>query len=126
MIIPTGIIRHIEYFLKKVPNVMVHRADTGGEYVCDDVTHHWKERLVWKVAAFKDMMIKIADEYGFDYIFFIDSDLVLHPLTLRELVDSNKDIISNIFWTKWQPDAPKLPQVWLMDTYTQHRRPTKK
>jgi CDP-glycerol glycerophosphotransferase (TagB/SpsB family)/GT2 family glycosyltransferase len=109
-------------FSKKVPNVMVHRADTGDKYVCDDVTHHWKERLIWKVAAFKDMMIKIADEYGFDYIFFIDSDLVLHPLTLRELVDSNKDIISNIFWTKWQPDAPKLPQVWLMDTYIQHQQ----
>ncbi len=109
-------------FSKKVPNVMVHRADTGDKYVCDDVTNHQKERRVWRVAAFKDMMIKIADEYGFDYIFFIDSDLVLHPLTLHELVNSNKDIISNIFWTKWQPDAPKLPQVWLMDTYTQHRQ----
>ena len=109
-------------FSKKVPNVMVHRADTGDKYVCDDVTNHQKERRVWRVAAFKDMMIKIADEYGFDYIFFIDSDLVLHPLTLHELVNSNKDIISNIFWTKWQPDAPKLPQVWLKDTYTQHRQ----
>ncbi|MCM3143995.1 glycosyltransferase [Brevibacillus sp. MER 51] len=87
-------------------------------YVRHEMTHYWTERNIWKVAQMKDTIISYALKEGFDYLFLIDSDLVLHPHTLQQLLQANKDIISNIYWTRWQPDSIELPQVWLMDQYT--------
>ncbi|MGI1659217.1 MAG: glycosyltransferase family 2 protein [Desulfitobacterium sp.] len=88
-----------------------------GNYVCDDITHYWQEHLIWKVAGFKNLMIEKALQWGYDYLFLIDSDLVLHPATLQHLVKTGKDIISEIFWTSWYPASPELPNVWLYDHY---------
>lgn len=107
-------------FSKYEKNVIVHKAHNEDVYICDDITHNWKEQLIWKVADFKDSIIEHAKQKNFDYIFLIDSDLVLHPYTLKQLVSTGKDIISEIFWTKWQPNAPELPQVWMQDVYTQY------
>jgi GT2 family glycosyltransferase len=90
----------------------------GGEYVCDDQTHRWSEDLVWRVAAHKDRMIRLALESDYDYLFLVDSDLVLHPDTVRHLITCGKPIVSEVFWTQWQPDSSPLPQVWLRDQYT--------
>lgn len=89
-------------------------------YVCNEVTHFWKDTLIWKVAAFKDDMLDYAAKNNYDYIFLIDSDIVLHPSTIGHLKNANKDILSNIFWTAWSPGCIEQPQVWLFDEYTQH------
>src|SRR5690606_29619636 len=60
--------------------------------------------------------------FDYDYLFLIDSDIVLHPQTIHQLLKANKDIISNIFWTKWQPSYPALPQVWMFDQYEQFQK----
>lgn len=87
-------------------------------YVCDDnTTHYWTSDLIWKVAEFKNIIIKKAIEDNYDYLFLIDSDLVLHPDTINQLINANKDIISNIFWTSWYKNAPLMPQVWMCDEY---------
>lgn len=91
------------------------------KYVCDEHTHLWKDELVWKVAAFKDKMFEYALENDYDYIFLIDSDIVLHPRTIEQLLVGNKDILCNIFWTSWTPNTIEKPQVWISDHYTQHR-----
>lgn len=87
-------------------------------YYCDDYTHRWDDDLVARVTKFKNKIIDHAKANNYDYLFFIDSDIVLHPKTLKQLISSNKDIISNIFWTKWNPQVEELPQVWLKDSYT--------
>lgn len=87
-------------------------------YVCDDKKHHWKEAIIWKVAGFKDKMIAKAKEENYDYLFLIDSDLVMHPKTIEQLIIADKDILSNIFWTAWDPGTIPMPQVWLTDEYT--------
>lgn len=101
---------------------LIQRAeniDTSVEFICNELTHYWKEEIIWKVASFKDRMIDFARDNNYDYLFLIDSDLVLHPLTLDQLINSGKEVISNIFWTRWQPDTIELPQVWLKDEYLQ-------
>ncbi|HRD56065.1 MAG TPA: glycosyltransferase [Parachlamydiaceae bacterium] len=90
-------------------------------YVCNEVTHFWKDALIWKVAAFKDDIIDYAVENNYDYLFLIDSDIVLHPNTIGHLKNQNKDILSNIFWTAWSLGCMEQPQVWLFDEYTQHQ-----
>ncbi len=86
-------------------------------YVCNERTHYWHEKIIWKVAYFKNCIIDYALQHSYDYLFLIDSDIVLNPKTIDHLIETNKDIVSNIFWTHWQPENPKLPQVWLIDEY---------
>lgn len=34
------------------------------------------------------------------------------------MLSLEKDIVSEVFWTKWKPDLIPLPQVWVKDQYT--------
>lgn len=100
-------------------NVLRHVGESvGPSYHKDEQTHHWKEELIWKVARYKDRIIRFAVDNDYDYLFLIDSDLVLHPSTLQNLISSSKPIVSEIFWTQRRPDQPELPQVWLRDAYS--------
>jgi hypothetical protein len=51
----------------------------------------------------------------------VDSDLVLHPQTLRRMVGCKRDILSQVFWTVWSHDKPPLPNVWYADHYNLYR-----
>ncbi|WPC44830.1 glycosyltransferase [Clostridium sp. JS66] len=93
------------------------KGEKKGRYVCNDDTHHWKEELIWKVAAYKDKIIDYAKMNNYDYLFLVDSDLVLHPETLEKLLLGDKDIISEIFWTKWDVKDVNKPQVWVSGNY---------
>lgn len=92
------------------------------QYQCDEEGHHWQEALIWKVAEYKNYIINKALEQNYDFLFLVDSDIVLHPNTLKHLISTQKDIISEIFWTKWKPDVPPLPQVWVNDQYNLFHR----
>ncbi|WP_296972218.1 glycosyltransferase [Tepidanaerobacter sp. EBM-38] len=87
------------------------------DYIEDENTHYWREDLIWKVARNKNIMLKHALKNEYDYAFLVDSDIFLHPLTLKHLISLGKDIVSEIFWTKWDNNSVELPQVWLSDQY---------
>lgn len=106
-------------FAKVVDHVTVLTSGQGDEYFRNETTHFWTEHLIWKVAEFKNTMIQHATDEQYDYLFLVDSDLLLHPRTVEQLVSTGKDIVSEIFWTSWQPDSTPQPQVWLRDEYTQ-------
>ncbi|HIE13203.1 MAG TPA: glycosyl transferase [Desulfotomaculum sp.] len=97
--------------------VRIFPGGTLGDYHCDETTHYWREDLIWKVAAYKNRFIELARDEGFDYLFLVDSDLMLHPKTLIHLIGLEKDIVSEVYWTNWQPGIIPLPQVWLGDDY---------
>ncbi|WP_378953194.1 glycosyltransferase [Pelosinus sp. sgz500959] len=86
-------------------------------YQCNEQTHYWQENIVWKVARYKDDFIQLALHKKFDYLFLVDSDLALHPSTLIHLVSLGKDIVSEVYWTKWEQELPPLPQVWVGGQY---------
>ncbi|WP_340014480.1 glycosyltransferase [Paenibacillus sp. FSL K6-1318] len=93
-----------------------------GVYNKDEGGHYWQDEQIWRVAGLKNHILQYARDNHYDAVFLIDSDLVLHPRTLEQLVSSGKDIVSNIFWTRWQPGAREMPQVWLQDEYALYRR----
>lgn len=109
--------RLLKDFEDSEKNVILVTSDFQDNYIKNDHTHIWSSSLVDKVANFKNGIINYAIENEFDYIFFIDSDLVINPSTLNQLEKRKKDIISNVFWTKWEPNTIEMPQVWLMDSY---------
>jgi cellulose synthase/poly-beta-1,6-N-acetylglucosamine synthase-like glycosyltransferase len=86
-------------------------------YQRDEKTHYWRNDLVWKIAAFKERMIDCARVQGYDYLFLVDSDIVLHPDTIDTLMNAKKEIISNIFWTRWLAWDIVRPQVWLSSIF---------
>lgn len=99
-----------------------HGTDNKGVYTKDEGGHYWQDEQIWRVAGLKNRILQYAHDNDYDAVFLIDSDLVLHPRTLEQLVSSGKDIVSNIFWTRWQPGAREMPQVWLQDEYALYRR----
>mgnify|MGYP000220812130 CR=1 FL=1 len=99
-------------------NVYLIESDSDNiDYIKDENTHHWREELVWKVAKNKNIILEYALKNGYDYVFLVDSDIVLHPATLQHLLSLKKNIVSEIFWTKWNNNSTELPQVWLSDQY---------
>jgi glycosyltransferase involved in cell wall biosynthesis len=108
----------LSQFAQDYPNVRVYPAEGEEVYHCDESTHHWHENLIWKVARFKERFLKLALKENFDFLFLVDSDLFLHPNTLQHLLTLNKDIVSEVFWTRWKPNLIPLPQVWVRDQYT--------
>ena len=109
----------LQQFVQYSEQALIQYAAREGEYVRDEKTHYWNEQLVWKVATFKDSILHYARDMEFDYVFLIDSDLLLHPDTLLQLVAADKSVVANIFWTRWQPDSIPQPQVWMWDEYKQ-------
>ncbi len=104
-------------FEREGSTVIILPSSNQGEYLCDDESHHWDDDLMLRVANYKNSIINYAIENNYDYLFFVDSDLVLHPNLIEHLKTSNKDIISEIFWSQWHNDRPFEPNVWLFDEY---------
>jgi glycosyltransferase involved in cell wall biosynthesis len=104
-------------FERETSKVYVIRGKEQGVYKCDDESHHWDDDLMLKVANYKNIIINYAKENNYDYLFFVDSDLILHPNLIEHLKAANKDIVSEIFWTQWHNDRPLEPNVWLFDEY---------
>lgn len=86
-------------------------------YVCDEESHHWDDSLMRKVADYKNNIIQYAIDNGYDGLFLIDSDLVLHPDLIIHLESCQKEIVSEIFWSSWHIGQPLEPNVWLFDEY---------
>ncbi len=111
--------RLLQEFKNMGDHIYLQSSGFHDAYIRNDTTHFWNTNLVWKVANFKNLMINRAQTLNYDYLFLIDSDLILHPDTLRHLIGANKDIISEVFWTQWQPETMFQPQVWMHDEYNQ-------
>ena len=93
------------------------RAEMDEEYIKTSDDHLWNVDLMNKVGALRNITIRKMLDGGFDYWFSVDTDLVLNPWTLYRLLESDKDIVSEIFWTKhwcnaWMHDqySPPLPE----------------
>ena len=70
----------------------------------NEKTHIWKKENFSAVSQMRTKALEYARKNNFDYIFSVDSDVILHKNTLIELLNSNKEVISNIYWTAWSND----------------------
>jgi hypothetical protein len=77
----------------------------------------WKEYNIQMIANIKNNIISTVKN-SYDYIFWVDSDLILHKDTLKYLIQANKDIVSEIYWTDWQNSGVQEPNAWELDEYS--------
>lgn len=92
------------------------------EYDVENGTHKWGMKNFNKVVRIKHQIIKFAKLHEFDKIFWVDSDILLHPKTLKHLIEvqlaSGSKIASQIFWTRWnETDLYPTPNCWDFDQY---------
>jgi glycosyltransferase involved in cell wall biosynthesis len=91
-------------------------VDTTSDYIINE-THNWTNRNLIEVAQMKNHIVQNFLGRKFDYLFLVDSDILLHKETLMHLMKQNKDVIAEIFWTRWKPEEPEMPNAWLFDFY---------
>lgn len=86
-------------------------------YAVDGSGHHWSDEAVWRVAAHKDRILRDALEGGYDACLLVDSDIIMQPPTLKQLIAADKPVVSEIFWTRWPNADADMPQVWYTQPY---------
>lgn len=108
--------------LNRILKGIIVSSGEAALYVKDERIHHWDAASLQKMSRLRNEIMSIAKEKEVDYLFFVDSDLLLHPDTLINLVEQKKDIVSEIYWTSWVKGGAKFPQVWLYDNYAQYEK----
>ena len=88
-------------------------ANSHDAYKKTEETHVWSPYNIAKMSVLRNMCAQKA--VGCDYMFSVDTDLILHPLTLKTLLEAQKDIVSEIFFTQNWCNA------WDFDQYSDIR-----
>lgn len=101
----------------------IERLDDDTYYVKSEKTHIWRKNILNRMSEMKNRIVKYALENNYDYIFWVDSDIILQRNTLVHLYNTlkkyNEHIISEILWTEFQKGSGKLePNCWETDFYT--------
>lgn len=82
--------------------------------------HNWKFETLAKVTVYKNTIIQYCIDNNYDYLFLIDSDIVLDKRSLLQLLSDDVEIVSNVFWNQWKENGTLTPQCfWMPDIYIQ-------
>lgn len=52
--------------------ITIEQGECVDEYICTDVTHFWSEKLIHKVAEYKNRIIRHCHDNKYDYLFLVD------------------------------------------------------
>jgi len=89
-------------------------VETGEAYEKTHNDHIWTMDLMWKMGELRNMTIRKMLDGGYDYWMSADTDIILDPWTLYHLINADKDIVSEIFWTQ-APNGNYWCNAWMVD-----------
>lgn len=92
-------------------------CNTGDQYRIDDKTHYWSAENLLKMPVLRNRCIQKALEGRYDALWFVDTDVILQPDTLKWLLKAGKDIVAEIFWTRSDQNMVWC-NCWSADQYT--------
>ena len=83
--------------------------------------HNWNDETLQKVTVYKNTIINHCIKKEYDYLFLIDSDIILDKRSLLQLLSDKVDIVSNVFWNQWEvnQDFMTAQCFWIPDIYLQ-------
>ncbi len=88
----------------------------------DYVTHNWQSINFAKVTTYKNKMIEYCIQEKYDYLFLIDSDVIIDRRAILQLLSDDVEIVSNIYWQQCQRNGGLTPQCfWIPDIYIQEK-----
>ena len=97
-----------------IRNAEYIEAETGETYEKTANDHLWTLELMRKMSSLRNRTIEEMLANGFDYWLSIDTDIVVNPRTLKTLIEADRDIVSEIFWTK-APNGKEWCNAWMED-----------
>lgn len=66
----------------------------------DDSSKIWTKENYKALYKMRTALLRKAAIEKYDYLFTVDSDILLHPKTLIKLIQDNKKVIGNMLWTR--------------------------
>ncbi len=118
LIIPEGVTVDKFFVVNDCPEVIPYingdyiTFDTHDTYTKTEDDHIWTTNNLSKMHTLRNITVKRALDGGYDYLFSVDTDLILQPETLQTLLAAKKDIVSELFWTNGWCNA------WMVDQAT--------
>lgn len=118
LIVPDGVTVDRFFVVNDCPKVIPHIRgdyivhDTLDVYAKTEDAHYWTDENLRKMHTLRNLTIRRALNGGYDYLLSVDTDLILQPQTLATLLDTGKDIVSELFWTNGWCNA------WMYDQST--------
>lgn len=108
--IPEGYKVNKFFYLHNSPNLAKFLKENEYELINDDATiikekneqKKWTEKNFNALYKMRTALLQKAAKENYDYLFTIDSDILLHPNTLQNLLKDNKEIVGNMIWTKME------------------------
>ena len=106
LIIPDGYKIDRYFYLHNCSNLSLFLKENEYEIIENKINLIKKERHEWNsenfniVSIMRTKALEKARKEKYDYIFSIDSDVLIHPKTLHYLLQDNKDIVSMAYWYK--------------------------
>ena len=89
----------------------------------DYQNHGWKTVNLAKVTTYKNAMIEHCIKEKYDYLFLVDSDIIIDKRTFPQLISDNVEIVSNVFWSQWRKNGILTPQCfYIPDIYVQEKQ----
>lgn len=104
--VPKGVTLDRFFVVNDCPDIIPHIRgeyeviNTGDVYRKTANDHLWSNENLCKMSRLRNATIRRALDGGYDYWWSVDTDLILQPQTLRELLSAEKDIVSEVFWTQ--------------------------
>ena len=122
LIIPEGVMVDRYFVVNDCPEVIpyIRGADwdeVNSENVMVYRDHLWTGELISNVATYRNMTIRRALDGGYDYLFSVDTDLVLEEHTLAQLIEDDRDCVAGLFWTNGWSNA------WMYDQVSENNLP---
>ncbi len=74
-------------------------------------TNNLNNENIYSLSKFKDFIIEHTIRNNYDYVMFIDSDILINPKLIDHLISKKKDIISEIIWSCSKEESPQ-PQIY--------------
>lgn len=103
----------LEKFVNNFYNaILFTQADIKLEDKNKNQKERWDTHSYKRITTIKNFAIKYFLEGDYDYLFLTDSDLILHPDTLKTLLKQEKHFCAEIFWTKFKGSPTYTPNAW--------------
>lgn len=106
LIVPAGVTVDRFFVVNDCPEIVPHIRgkyaviDTNDLYEKTHDDHIWTHDNLTKMHTLRNRTVEEMLAGDYDYWWSIDTDVIVQPQTLAALLDADKDIVSEIFWTK--------------------------
>ena len=111
LIIPNGYECNLFFYLHNCPELKKYLKDDEYTEILDNskyeiFSHKFKKDNYSALSYMRTAALQKAREENYDYVFSVDSDVILHKDNLKELLQDEKDIVAKMYWTIFDSNLP--------------------